>query len=274
MSFLFGTSLTGARRFEVSVVTSVGSHSEKCRKKCEIMKPQITYIGHSGFLVEFEDCYLLFDYFCGEIPHMNEDKTLYIFVSHRHYDHYNRDIWQIKNTRKNVRYVIAKDIPFSVSQRNRMGIKDEDLPSIAVLRAGESFNGGIIVDAFASTDRGVAFRVTHNDCVVFHAGDLNMWKWEQNVDTNKHMERLYTEIVEQIKGKHIDIAFLPLDSRQEEYAFEGIEYFIENVLMESGKKSDVYPMHFWDKPEIIDELIKRHKEYKDKEIYIHRTGNE
>ncbi|MBP1754948.1 MAG: fold metallo-hydrolase [Firmicutes bacterium] len=28
----------------------------------------ITYIGHSGFLIEWDNCYWLFDYFKGEIP--------------------------------------------------------------------------------------------------------------------------------------------------------------------------------------------------------------
>ena len=53
---------------------------------------EITYIGHSGFLVELEDRCLLFDYYQGEIPPVAFSRPLYVFVSHRHQDHYNRAV--------------------------------------------------------------------------------------------------------------------------------------------------------------------------------------
>ncbi len=38
----------------------------------DIMK--ITYINHSGFLVETRDCYYIFDYFKGELPYLDKKK--------------------------------------------------------------------------------------------------------------------------------------------------------------------------------------------------------
>ena len=53
---------------------------------------RVTYLGHSGFLLEMEDALLLFDYYQGSLPEMDPEKTLFVFVSHVHYDHYNPDI--------------------------------------------------------------------------------------------------------------------------------------------------------------------------------------
>ena len=57
---------------------------------------KVTYIGHSGFLVETSGCSLLFDYYQGEIPRLRQDKPLFVFVSHRHSDHFNPEIFSIK----------------------------------------------------------------------------------------------------------------------------------------------------------------------------------
>jgi L-ascorbate metabolism protein UlaG (beta-lactamase superfamily) len=53
---------------------------------------KITYIGHSGFFVEMEDACFLFDYYKGTIPETDGNKKMYVFVSHRHHDHYNEEI--------------------------------------------------------------------------------------------------------------------------------------------------------------------------------------
>ena len=71
---------------------------------------KITYIGHSGFAVELEDKILLFDYYKGELPVLDRSKRLYVFVSHRHGDHYNREILSFREKRENVTYIFSKDI--------------------------------------------------------------------------------------------------------------------------------------------------------------------
>mgnify|MGYP000538470716 CR=1 FL=1 len=49
---------------------------------------KITYISHSCFAVELEHSVLVFDYYQGELPLWNPEKTIYVFVSHRHYDQF------------------------------------------------------------------------------------------------------------------------------------------------------------------------------------------
>ena len=36
----------------------------------------VTYMGHSGFLLETEDAYFLFDYFKGTIPELKNNKSI------------------------------------------------------------------------------------------------------------------------------------------------------------------------------------------------------
>ena len=49
---------------------------------------KVTYIQHSGFMVELEECVLVFDYYKGLLPSVSKDKKLYVFSSHHHHDHF------------------------------------------------------------------------------------------------------------------------------------------------------------------------------------------
>ena len=60
-------------------------------------KVTVTYIKHSGFLVETKESYLLFDYWEGKLPELQYDKELYVFSSHAHHDHYTKDIFKLEN---------------------------------------------------------------------------------------------------------------------------------------------------------------------------------
>ncbi len=50
---------------------------------------KITYINHSGFLIETKDCYYIFDYYKGELPLLDKEKEVIVFCSHFHKDHFN-----------------------------------------------------------------------------------------------------------------------------------------------------------------------------------------
>ena len=51
---------------------------------------RVTFLGHSGFLMESESVCLLFDWSEGELPPLPE-KPLFVFASHRHQDHPSRE---------------------------------------------------------------------------------------------------------------------------------------------------------------------------------------
>ena len=71
---------------------------------------EITYIGHSGFLVETGACYFIFDYYKGEIPVLDAEKDIYVFCSHSHHDHFNPEIFQLLKDYPKVRYVFADEM--------------------------------------------------------------------------------------------------------------------------------------------------------------------
>lgn len=75
---------------------------EKNLRKNKMDKVTVTYIKHSGFLVETKESYLLFDYWEGKLPELQYDKELYVFSSHAHHDHYTKDIFKLENKCKKV----------------------------------------------------------------------------------------------------------------------------------------------------------------------------
>ena len=51
---------------------------------------KITYIGHSGFSVEYDNVVFIFDYYRGKLPAFDRKKKIYVFVSHAHFDHFTK----------------------------------------------------------------------------------------------------------------------------------------------------------------------------------------
>ena len=103
---------------------------------------------------------------------------------------------------------------------------------------------------------------------IYHAGDLNDWVWEEESDAyNAEMTANYRKqmalLAEKLNGREIDTAFVVLDPRQEKDYDRGLCYFLEQIPVKQ-----VYPMHYWEQPEIIDTFLKDHPEYTSK---IQRT---
>ena len=117
---------------------------------------------------------------------------------------------------------------------------------------------------FRSTDLGVAFLVEDGGELIYHAGDLNDWVWDEETDAyNEEMTASYRKQIDflsrELGQREIDAAFAVLDPRQEKDYDRGLCYFLENI-----PAKQVYPMHNWDKPAIIETFLKDHPEYKDK----------
>lgn len=218
---------------------------------------KITYLAHSGFLVELQQSYLLFDYYQGEIPTLDKDKTLYIFVSHKHEDHYNFAIWRMKDNYPKVKYILSKDVPFTENVRKRRGLTDEILEHTIRVHGNNDYSFETLqIKTLKSTDAGVAFLVETEGVKIYHAGDLNLWAWAEADELyNKRMEQLYCMQIDRIKDEKIDVAFVPLDSRQEAHAYGGLDYFRKIVVADH-----IFPMHTWDQYEIIMEYKEQRKD--------------
>ena len=204
---------------------------------------KVTYLKHSGFLVETPDKYLLFDYWKGEIPSLNYKKKLYVFASHVHHDHYVKDIFKLENQCESVKYILSFDI-----ERSNDWKKAEQ---VYFLDANESVEiDDLQIKTLCSTDEGVAFLVKTDDYTIYHAGDLHWWHWPGDPEEdNQRRKETYQKEIDLLEGEKIDCAFVVLDPRQEEAGSWGMEYFLKRV-----ESRYVFPMHCWEKYEIIKDF--------------------
>lgn len=220
------------------------------------MNVNITYIDHSGFLVELETCYLLFDYYKGTIPKLDDDKMLIVFVSHDHHDHFNPEIFYLNESHSEIMYLISSDVKLDDKSMDKYDITDFYQKIITVKADGkyELSDGkcSIRVNTLKSTDKGVAFLINYENKSIYHAGDLNLWVWkDEDKQYNNNMKARYEKELSKIKDQKIDIAFVPLDPRQEEWYGLGLDALLESVNIRY-----VFPMHFWNKPEVIQKYKK------------------
>jgi L-ascorbate metabolism protein UlaG (beta-lactamase superfamily) len=237
---------------------------------------EITYIGHSGFLIEWDTCYWLFDYYKGDIPEMDSKKKIFVFVSHKHGDHFNPEIFKLNNKYQDVVYVLSSDIKLKKENNAMIGITDEILVKIVSVKPSNEYelqdgnNNIIILKTLKSTDCGVAFLLEYQGKTIYHAGDLNQWVWkEETKQSNNNMTAMFNKEMDILKDSSIDIAFAPLDPRQEEWYHLGLD-----KLLSTAKVRYVFPMHFWEKPEIIEQYKRERSTYCNNVIImeIHQNG--
>lgn len=187
---------------------------------------KVTFIEHSGFMVEMEQNVLLFDYYQGEIPSFDGSKTLYVFASHSHADHYDSAIWKLKEQYRDIHYILSDDI--------------KDNEGAVVMKAHEKKEvAGIEIETLRSNDMGVAFLVKVEGKTIYHAGDLNWWHWNgEPEEDNEYYKKTFQDEMKYLEGKKIDLAFMLLDPRQEDKYCWGMNYFLEHT-----DSKVVFPMH-------------------------------
>lgn len=214
---------------------------------------KITYIYHSCFLVETADCYYLFDYYKGTLPRLDAAKPVLVFASHRHEDHYNPDIFTMLSDigMKKIHAVLPNDIPIKRYPQT-------DAETIKVYHSQKyMLPCETTLETLLSTDRGVAFLLQCREGTIFHAGDLNDWGTEADTEQErKQMRGSYRAQINKLKGRTLDAAFLPLDPRLGSAYAQGFLYFLQTVNVKR-----VYPMHYWEQPEIIDRFLAEYPQY-------------
>ena len=215
---------------------------------------KITYIHHSSFLVETDSCYYLFDYEKGHLPQMDVAKPIFVLSSHGHHDHYNPEIFSMLDAAgmQNIYAILSEDIevPANVNVLQVSPGKEYDLCL------------GQKLITYKSTDLGVAFLIEDQKKMIYHAGDLNDWVWEEESSSyNEQMTIDYRKEIdllsEKMNHREIDVAFVVLDPRQEKDYDRGLCYFLEHIPVK-----EVYPMHYWGQLDIIETFLQEHPEYK------------
>jgi L-ascorbate metabolism protein UlaG (beta-lactamase superfamily) len=211
---------------------------------------KVRYIGHSGFLVEWRACYWLFDYYIGKLPELDAGKRVFVFASHQHGDHWNPRVLELRHEHPDVQYVLSSDI--ELPKRDWVA---EMVTRVEPDGQYELFDGNghtIQLTALRSTDAGVAFLLSYLGKSVYHAGDLNLWVWKEEPEQyNKEMTAAFDEQMNRLKDVVIDVAFVPLDPRQEEYYHLGLE-----ALLAKAKVKRVFPMHFGKEFSVIERYKK------------------
>lgn len=267
---------------------------------------KIRHIFHSGFRVELEHSVLLFDWYKGELPDIPADKKLYVFVSHAHPDHYSEKIWALRaqqpsaldnlddsiadiRKRPSAADILDDRIADIQKQSSVTYILDEGIADIQkhpeadilpVHPREEYFAGAgnarIRILTLESTDMGVAFYVEAEGRRIYHAGDLNIWFWndepmEDNLASEKKCREEMQYLADRIRAEKadqadstvplLDLAFVPLDPRLDEHAPLCLSAFMEIL----GAKH-VFPMHYWGRNEeakacLADSIIRGYSEF-------------
>lgn len=231
---------------------------------------KIRYLNHSGFTIETDKYFMIFDYFVesdeeftGELEDTKYDtasasgKQVLVFASHSHFDHYNVRILEWIKNHPSIQYILSDDITLDKDGINKDGTdkegidKDKLNQSILKVHSCKEYELlGINIKTLRSTDEGVAFLIKADGFTIYHGGDLNWWHW--NGETSKYnqaMEKNYCREIDKLENLDIDIAFLPLDPRLEDKYSLGFKYFIDKTNTHM-----IFSMHCHNQFHIIDTL--------------------
>lgn len=164
----------------------------------------VYYLGHSGWAVKTKSHFLIFDYFemdrnignkgleNGYIdPYEIKDENVFVFVSHKHQDHFDKKIKGWKDIVPNITYIAGW---YSIGS-NFIGVPPHTNTT--------AFDLGIYT--LKSTDEGSGFLINVDGLTIFHAGDHANWE-DNDPDVSYYDEIDYIAD----KNSKVDIAFIPV----------------------------------------------------------------
>ena len=217
---------------------------------------KITYLYNSGFAVELSEHFLVFDYYMDHVDtgrrgmaggvltarDFPADKQVLVFVSHRHADHYNSVIFKWRRfLGDRVHYILSSDVPV---REKALRLEPYQAQQVA----------GAMVSTFGSTDEGVSFFVEVEGVRIFHAGDFNLWHWqeESTVAEVNAAKRAFLQEMEKIKSSisALDIPFFPVDPRQGRGFEAGARHFMRVM-----QPKVLVPMHFGEQVDAVQRFI-------------------
>ena len=214
------------------------------KKDVNINEAVIWHTGHSGWVVKTKDHILVFDYAYGlwekekgegkEFlsdgyldPGFIKDLDTYVFVTHFHYDHYDKEILNWGKTVKNINYIFGWNVG--------------NAPGYHCLEPRERKSiGDVEVITMNAEHPGVGFLVRVDGLVLYHSGDHGM--------DRSRLGKRYTDEIDYLAGQisKIDIAFVPV-------VFEkGVLYTVEKL-----SPNVLFPMHKWGNEYIYADFMQR-----------------
>lgn len=217
---------------------------------------KIYHLYHSGTAVEEGNKLYIFDYYKDKqnassikeiFSNFETKQEVYVFASHGHPDHFSGDIYDWEDYNDKLNYILSRDISYTRKQEN-----------IHLVSKNEAINpGSIRVKTLGSTDKGVSFLVKTDKLNIFHSGDLNWWHWESfSASELKQEEEDFKQEIDKLKGKKIDIAFVPVDPRLGESYYLAGEYFIQTI-----QPKILVPIHFGEKYSVVNKFQQHVKDF-------------
>lgn len=221
-------------------------------------KMNVIYIYHSCFVLEFDDCSAIIDFYRDtpekwvetHLPALK--KPLYVLCTHSHADHFNKGVLSWRENMGDIRYVFSQELLQSGSTK----------PGDAVyLKKTEVYEDAFLsIQAFGSTDIGGSFLIRHGQTEIFHAGDLNNWHWNEEAPKEEALtyENNYLCELELLAEyvNHVHLAMFPVDPRLGKDYMRGAEQFVSRI------KTDYFlPMHFQGKyagANALDKFARQH----------------
>ncbi|SKC84165.1 MBL fold metallo-hydrolase [Maledivibacter halophilus] len=222
---------------------------------------KIIHIFHSGFIIRLDDTVLVFDSIDHDTDkYFSVEDNVYVFVSHSHSDHFSTCIFDWEKTNPGIQYFLGNDIKVKKIKHNYNFMDKYKTLKVDNLK----------IQSFGSTDSGISFLVNINGINVFHAGDLNWWHWKNDsIEEQKKEERDFKFEVDKLIGQQINIAFVPVDPRLDEYYYLSAKYFVQRV-----NPKILIPMHFGHDFYITEKIKDKLNSYDTKILEINRKGQE
>ena len=128
----------------------------------------VYYIYHSAFVIELKKSILIFDFYRFPSNKKKEkeeffnrfikrtDKKVYVFSTHSHLDHFNKEILTWLEMNENIKYILSDDIKIH-KHKNFYFTKEDDSFELDNLK----------IRTFGSTDLGSSFYVNTEDKNIF-----------------------------------------------------------------------------------------------------------
>jgi L-ascorbate metabolism protein UlaG (beta-lactamase superfamily) len=256
------------------------------------MTAEIYHLYHSGVVVDIDDSLMIFDYY-NDQPSGKERKlengvlgskdfvgkeNVYVFVSHDHPDHFNQVIFDWQQEKNDIKYILSNDLKETQDQkmakknnsRFKQVTNNDSVASFFLSQEQKIDMVDLSVQTYGSTDKGVSFLIKTDKLNVFHSGDLNWWHWKDNSEREQELEaENFKREIDKFKDESIDIAFVPVDPRLEEFYYLAGEYFIKVV-----KPRIFVPIHFSDNYQITKKFKAKMIDLPTEVVQIKRRGQQ
>ena len=230
----------------------------------------VTFLDHSGFLVELPGLTLLFDWWKGDLPPLPSGPLL-VFASHRHPDHFDPRIFALDDGQAAGCPIPSwqghpSDRP-EPEEMGTLGKSRRGLPG--AFRRGERLSparrhrGGTALHRRGRGLSGDGGRPDGLSCrgseLVALGGRGPVW--------NRNMEADFRRYAEPLRGRKIDLAMLPLDPRLGEDGFRGPRYFLELADIRR-----FLPMHQWGNFNFTNQFLSCYTSFTSRTVYVNRVG--